>query len=139
MKPIRPVAIVIAAAAVFFLLGCEVEGESFRRAQLTSSRSVVYVYRPYRLMGAALEPEVTCGHATAAIGAGGYHTFVDEPGTIECYAASDPQSRIRFETRPEAEYFVREEVAAGVTEGRVTLTRVDRATGLGQIDSCRRQ
>ncbi len=126
-------------AIVALLSGCEVEGQSFRREQLTSNRSVVYVYRPYHLMGAALEPEITCGHSTTAIGAGGYHSFVEAPGEITCYASSDAGSRIAFETRPETEYFIREEVAAGVTEGRVTLTRVDRSTGMDQIESCKVQ
>ena len=105
----------------------------------TSNHAVIYVYRPYRLMGAALEPQVTCGHGTVTIGAGGYHTFVEEPGMIICSASSDPTSRIEFETRPETEYFIREEVAPGVSEGGVILTRVDRSSGLGQIESCKAQ
>ncbi len=132
-------AVVMIAASAAALAGCEVEGQSFRREQLTSNRSVVYVYRPYRLMGAALEPEVTCGHSTIAIGAGGYHSFVEPPGEIACYASSDAGSRIAFETRPETEYFIREEVAPGVTAGRVALTRVDRSTGMDQIGSCKVQ
>ncbi len=100
---------------------------------------MIYVYRPYHLLGAALEPEVTCGHSTMSLGAGGYHTFIEEPGIIVCYASSGASSRIQFETRPETEYFIREDVAPGVTEGAVTLTRVDRSSGLEQIETCKVQ
>ncbi|MGO9451991.1 MAG: hypothetical protein ACLQDV_13275 [Candidatus Binataceae bacterium] len=139
MSSIRSFKLLIPVALVIAFCGCEVEGQSFKPVQLTSNRAVIYVYRPYHLMGAALEPEVTCGHSTIAIGAGGYHTFAAEPGTIGCVVSSDTTSSIQFEARPETEYFIREDVAPGVSAGAVTLTRVDRSTGLLEIDGCKEQ
>jgi len=119
---------------------CEVEGErDFQHAQLTSNRAVIYVYRPYRMLGAPLEPQVTCGHTTIGIGAGGYHPFTEEPGAISCYASSDPGSKIQVEARPATEYYVREDVAAGITEGHVTLTSVSRTKGESEIDGLKMQ
>lgn len=118
-------------------VGCEAQGESFKHVQLTSNHAVIYVYRPFDLTSSALDPEITCGHATIAISSGGYYTFVEEPGTITCSASSDPTSRIQFETRPETEYFVAEVVAPGVREGRVSLKQMSRATGLDEIELCR--
>jgi hypothetical protein len=120
-------------------LGCEVEGEQFKHAQLTSNRTVIYVYRPYRLLGAPLEPGITCGHHTFGIGARGYHTFIEEPGMITCYASSDPNSKIQFEARPETEYYIREVVAPGFSEGAVTLTQVSKNNGLSELAYCAEQ
>ena len=105
--------------------------------QLTSNHAVVYVYRQVDPLSAMLDPDITCGHATVAIVSGGYYPFVEEPGTIACYASSDPSSRVQFETRPETEYFVSEVVAAGVKEGAVSLKQVSSSRGLGEIESCR--
>jgi len=128
--------ITLVAALAAVVVGCA-QGEDFKPVQLTSNHSVIYVYRPFALASSALDPEITCGHATIAINAGGYYVFNEEPGTIACHASSDPTSKVQFETRPATEYFLREVVAPGVTAGAVTLTPVDRATGLNQIESCR--
>jgi hypothetical protein len=120
--------------------GCEVETQAFKREPLTSNRSVIYVYRPYSFLSSGeTDPDITCGHSTIAIGAGGYHAFVEEPGKKACYANTNDDSRIEFETRPETDYFIREEVSPSVTQGTVTLKQVDRSTGLSEIDSCEMQ
>lgn len=134
MRISRWVMLSVLAAAI---AGCEAQGESFKHVQLSSNRAVIYVYRPFDLTSSALDPEITCGHATIAISSGGYYTFVEEPGIITCSASSDPTSRIQFETRPETEYFIAEVVAPGVKEGRVSLKQMSRATGLDEIESCR--
>jgi hypothetical protein len=115
--------------------GCEVEGPPFKPMALPGTKAVVYVYRPYQLMGSIDEPEITCGAETIAIGAGGYHAFVEEPGTIKCFAAGAPEAAITLEVRPEESYFVREVVTASLTSTNVTLTPVNRSTGLDEIES----
>ena len=125
--------VLIALAIGFF--GCA-PGPAFTRVQPTSTHAVIYVYRTTDPVSSNLEPDITCGHTTVAIVSGGYYTFVEEPGTTACYASSDPSSRIEFETRPEAEYFVSEKVAAGVYAGRVTLKQVSNAMGLDEIQMC---
>jgi hypothetical protein len=122
-------------ALVIGCFGCA-PGHEFTRVQPTSTHAVIYVYRTTDPVSSNLEPDITCGHTTVAIVSGGYYTFVEDPGTTACYASSDPSSRIEFETRPEAEYFVSEKVAAGVTNGRVTLKQVSNTTGMDEIQSC---
>jgi len=119
------------------MTGCEVEGPVFQRHPPTSQYAVIYVYRPYHYFGSAIEPDVTCGHSTAAIGAGGYHAFVEEPGIINCYSYTEVGRGISFEARPEAEYFVREEVDWGFVEGRIHFYLVNRGVGLDEIQECR--
>jgi hypothetical protein len=119
--------------------GCAVEGQSFHRLPMQSARAIIYVYRPYHFFGSALEPEVTCGNATTAIGAGGYHAFSAEPGIIDCYASTEVTRGVRLYLRPEEDYFVREYVEPGILVGRVDLTPVDRLTGLSEIAECEQQ
>src|SRR5215467_3205361 len=97
--------IVLLIALAIGCFGCA-PGHEFTRVQPTSTRAVIYVYRKTDPVSSNLEPDITCGHTTVAIVSGGYYTFVEEPGTTACYAASDTSSRIEFETRPETEYFV---------------------------------
>jgi hypothetical protein len=117
-------------------LGCYAPGLPFKRERLTSNHAVIYVYRQSDPLSASLDPDITCGHATIAIASGGYYPFVEQPGTIACYASSDASSRIEFETRPESEYFVTEVVAPGVREGAVSLKQVSSGRGLSEIESC---
>lgn len=126
-----------AIIATLMLAGCEVEGPAFTRMARPTTKAIVYVYRPYKFVGSSDEPEITCGSDTIAIGAGGYHAFVEEPGTIKCSAASAGSAPVIFEARPENDYFVREVVSGGIASSQVTLTKVDRATGLDEIESTR--
>lgn len=123
--------------ALIALAGCEVEGPAFTRMARPTTKVIVYVYRPYEFMGASDEPDITCGSDTIAIGAGGYHAFVEEPGTIKCSAAGAASTPVIFEARPETDHFVREVVSGGLASSQATLTKVDRATGLDEIASTR--
>ena len=127
--------LIFAALAISYL-GCYAPGAPFKRVQPTSNHAVIYVYRQSDPLSATLDPDITCGHATIAIVSGGYYPFVEQPGTVACYASSDASSRIEFETRPEGEYFVNEVVAAGVREGAVSLKPVSSSRGLSEIESC---
>ncbi len=123
--------------ATLALAGCEVEGPAFKRMVRPGTKAIIYVYRPYHYMGSIDEPEITCGSDTIGIGAGGYHAFVEDPGTIKCSAATAPANPVTFEARAETDYFVREVVSEGLASNPVTLTKVDRATGLDEIESTR--
>ncbi|HUY26403.1 MAG TPA: hypothetical protein VMV27_03195 [Candidatus Binataceae bacterium] len=137
MRSIRRLNLAALMMALLILAGCEVEGSAFKRMARPSTKAIIYVYRPYHYIGSIEEPEITCGSGTIAIGAGGYHAFVEEPGTIKCYAAAAQGNPISFEARPETDYFVREIVSGSLTTSQVTLTKVDRATGLDEIESTR--
>lgn len=135
MRSVSSLRLLVVAILAIGCIGCA-PGHSFTRKLPNSNQAVVYVYRTTDPISSNLEPDITCGHTTVAIVSGGYYTFVEEPGTIACYASSDPSSRIQFETRPETEYFVSESVAPGVTSGRVTLKQVTNAAGMDEIQSC---
>src|SRR5215472_14641915 len=124
------------SALAIAYLGCFAPGTPFKPLQLTSNHAVIYVYLHSGPLSATLDPDITCGHSTIAIVSGGYYPFVEQPGTITCYASSDASSRIEFETRPENEYFVTEVVAPGLSEGAVSLKQVNSSRGLSEIESC---
>jgi hypothetical protein len=127
----------VSIIAMLVLAGCEVEGPAFTRMARPTTKAIVYVYRPYHFFGASDEPDITCGSDTIAIGAGGYHAFVEEPGTIKCSATSATGAPVIFDARPETDYFVREVVSGGFVSSQVTLTKVEHATGLDEIESTR--
>ncbi|HVA81907.1 MAG TPA: hypothetical protein VNF29_13350 [Candidatus Binataceae bacterium] len=137
MRSIRRLNLAALTMAMVTLAGCEVEGPVFKPMALPSTKAIIYVYRPYHYIGSIEEPEITCGSDTIAIGAGGYHAFVEEPGTMKCYAATAPGNPISFAARPETDYFVRELVSVTLTASQVTLTKVDRTIGLDEIESTR--
>ena len=124
------------AALAIAYVGCYAPGTPFKRMQPTSNHAVIYVYRQSDPLSATLDPDITCGHATIAIVSGGYYPFVEQPGTVTCYASTDASSRVEFETRPEGEYFVAEVVAPGVSAGAVSLRQVNSGRGLSEIESC---
>jgi hypothetical protein len=128
------IAIALALAAGFLAAGCFAEGTAFKRLPPSSTKAVVYVYRPYHVMGSADDPMLTCGHDTLAIRSGGYHAFVTDPGTITC--TTDAGARISFEVRPGQEFFVREDVAIKLGPDTPSLVKVSRGEGMDQISSC---
>ncbi len=119
------------------LAGCEAEGPSFHSVQAPAAKAVVYVYRPYELVGSSQEPDITCGNDTTQIVAGGYHAFVADPGIIECYSQAAKGNRVSFEVRPATAYYVRETVRESLTSVRVELAQVDRSVGVDEIKSTR--
>jgi hypothetical protein len=127
-------ALVLAALAGFLGAGCFAQGEAFKRIPPSSTRAIVYVYRPYHVTGSADDPMVTCGHDSIAIRSGGYHAFIADPGTITC--TTDAGARVSFEVRPEQEYFVREEVAMRLGPDAPSLVKVGHGEGMDQISSC---
>jgi hypothetical protein len=127
---------VACAALAVALGGCAVEGQSFERIPVASTKSTIYVYRPYHFLGSALSPMVTCGHDSIEIGAGGYHAFVEDPGTIVCTTSTEVGSGVQFEAHPEEEYYVRETVEPGIVLGRVHFTPLSKPRGLEEIQGC---
>jgi hypothetical protein len=64
---------------------CAVSGPPFEQLHPPEGKSVIYVYRPYRLWAHGVHPAVSCDDAgSVSLGPGAYHAFVVEPGTTTC-------------------------------------------------------
>ncbi|HKM99941.1 MAG TPA: hypothetical protein VJX23_05455 [Candidatus Binataceae bacterium] len=130
---------VLAALAAIFLAGCAVEGPAFQKPALTQQQSVVYVYRPYSSFGAAVVPAVNCGDHSIALGPGGYHAFVVDPGTIRCNVYSERTSQVEIDVQPGQEYFVRETPHWGILVARFDLEIPNPGEGPEEVRDCKLQ
>ena len=121
------------------LAGCGAQGDEYQPRPVPAEKSVVYIYRPYQVLGSSATPMVTCGHETIEMEPGGYYAFEQDIGPVTCTAASAEKVEYKFDARPGEQYFIREDVDT-VTQGGHThfkLMRADIATD--EIKDCRRQ
>jgi hypothetical protein len=129
----------IVIAAMVFLAGCAVQGREFKAKPIPNEKALIYVYRPYSVLGAVLIPTVNCGENGIAIGPGGYHPFTVTPGTISCNAHTEATSEVEIEARPGEEYYVKEDMGVGFFIGRPHLSTVEPEIGRSQIQACKLQ
>jgi hypothetical protein len=121
------------------LAGCAVQGEAWQQAAAVPGKAVVYVYRPYSVLGAAIVPPVNCGDSSIAVGPGGYHAFHVQAGAASCNSYSEVSSVVSFDAGTGQEYYVKEELDWGVLLARVHLSLEDAQTARSEIQDCSRQ
>ena len=63
--------------ACMMLAGCGAQGEAYQPRSTPASQSVIYIYRPYKLLTSQSIPMVTCGHESIEL----------EPGEAGCVLA----------------------------------------------------
>ena len=115
------------------LAGCGVQGDEYQPRRVSAEKSVVYLYRPFKVLGSSATPLVTCGHESIEMEPGGYYSFDEETGPVVCTAAG---AEYKFDARPGEQYFIREDVD---TSGHVRFKLMDADVGRDQIKECNRQ
>jgi hypothetical protein len=124
------------AVCILMLAGCGVQGDEYQPRRVPAEKSVVYLYRPFKVLGSSATPLVTCGHESIEMEPGGYYSFDEETGPVTCAAAG---AEYKFDARPGERYFIREDVDT-VTQGGATHFKLMRAdVGEDEIKDCRRQ
>ncbi len=131
--------IVAIAMAAALLSGCAVQGEPYQRIAVPTQKGVIYVYRLPGFVGGGVAPNVTCGSIENGLGPGGYHPFVEDPGTITCSAHTEATSTVDVEVKPGQEYYVKEEIGVGFFIGRPHLSVVEPDLGHSEIQQCKQQ
>jgi hypothetical protein len=121
------------AACALLLAGCFLAGESYEPVAVPAARAVVYVYRPYGILGSQTFPMVTCGKESIEIDPGAYHAFIVDTGPLACSAG--PNAEVKFEARVSEQYFIRENVSSA----SVQLTMVSAKSGQDEIQECSKQ
>ncbi len=121
------------AACVLILTGCFLGGESFQPVPLPAARAVVYVYRPYSILGSQSSPLITCGKESIEIDPGAYHAFVVDTGPLACSAGAN--AGLNFEARAGEQYFIRENVSTANGQ----LAMMSAKTGEDEIQECSKQ
>ena len=118
------------------LAGCAVQGDEYQPRRVPAEKSVVYLYRPFKVLGSSATPMVTCGHESIEMEPGGYYSFDEETGQVTCTAAG---AEYKFDARPGERYFIREDVDT-LTQGGATHFKLMRAdVAEDEIKDCRRQ
>lgn len=118
--------------------GCGPQGEAYQPMAAPASRSLVYIYRPYALVGSQLAPMVTCGHESIELEAGGFYEFVADSGPITC-SAGDPAAELKLDARAGEKYFIREDVNSNGFSAHVRFKLMDAAAGEDDVKECSRQ
>jgi hypothetical protein len=126
---------------LILLSGCAAQGPAWQPAQTsTGGNAQIYVYRPYSVVGWAVQPTVTCFDSDATIAPGGYHVFEVGPGPLKCHAATLNSSAVEIDAAPGGVYYIKEQIGWGVLAGSPhpypmeTPADVDKARA--EIKSC---
>ncbi len=129
----RTLLVMILATMIF---GCgSVTGQEYQPMPPAATKSVIYIYRPWHFYASGTAPMITCGQDSIELEAGGYHTFYNDAGAIECSAVGSPNAALKFTADLGRSYYVREEIKP---EG-VHLAVVDPDIAKNEITSCRLQ
>ena len=102
-------------------------------------KGVVYLYRPGRAVGAAMQMQVTVnGDSAGGTGPGTYFRFDLLPGSYTLMSSS-PESSATVQVQVEAGrmYFVEQQTRLGLQSARVTMRTVDTTTGMAGVRGAR--
>ncbi len=100
---------------------------------------VVYLYRPGRAIGAAMQMQVTVnGDLAGGTGPGTYFRF-DLPPNSYTFMSSSPESSATLQVQVAAGgiYFVQQDTRIGLQSARVSMRAVDTATGMAGVRGAR--
>ena len=100
---------------------------------------VVYLYRPGRAIGAAMQMQVTVnGDLVGGTGPGTYFRF-DLPPNSYTFMSSSPESSATLQVQVAAGgiYFVQQDTRIGLQSARVSMRAVDTATGMAGVRGAR--
>lgn len=131
----------VAAALLSTLLSaCAASGPAFTSVSLTpdSPKALVYVYRPNRVAGSAINYTVKAnGTPVTKLENGGYFPLVIDPGSIEFEAKTEARTRVVVDVRAGETRYVQGSIGMGVFIGHPRLLEVDAATGAAEVKECK--
>jgi hypothetical protein len=125
----------VSVLSIFFS-GCSLMGDAYQPQPIPPAKSVIYIYQPPALFKFKDSPMVTCGHESIEIEPGGYYSFVEESGPIECAVAGAAKSEIKFDAHSGEEYFIKEVKGSS---GATQLMQVRPSIAHEEIANCRKQ
>jgi hypothetical protein len=128
----------LAITVCMMLAGCGAQGESYQPRGTPASRSLVYIYRPYKFLSSQSTPMVTCGHESIELDAGGFDEFIEDTGTVTCAGAGDAAT-LTFDARAGEQYFIKQDVETNGLSTQVRFILMDPDVGRDEIKECSRQ
>jgi hypothetical protein len=125
--------------ACMVFAGCGAQGEAYQPRSTPASQSVIYIYRPYKLLSSQSVPMVTCGHESIELEAGGFDEFIEDTGTVNCAVAGDTTAALTFDAHAGEQYFIKQDVETSGLTTHARLILMDTDVGRDQIKECNRQ
>ena len=126
--------------ACMMIAGCGVQGEAYQPRPTPAAQAVIYIYRPYELLGSQADPMITCGHETIELEKAGFDEFIADTGPVACSAVDDPGADLKFDAHAGEQYFIREDVvSSGLAGSRVHFKLMNPEVAGDQIKECNRQ
>jgi hypothetical protein len=129
---------IAAAGGLAVLCGCA-SGPAYQAAEVPPAKAVVYVYRPFSMLGGAIQPTVTCGSEGVSLAPGGYHAYVVEPGAVTCGASTEASDAVEVKAVAGEPSYVKEEIGVGVFAGHPHLYLVEASRAESEIAKCKRK
>ena len=127
-----------AIAAIFMLNNCastskapDSKSASAKDFNTLPDKGVVYLYRPGRAVGAAMQTQIKVnGKDAGGTGPGTFFRWELEPATyvFSCFT-SESSAAVEINVEANKNYFVRQDNRIGINDGRVTIIEVDEETG----------
>jgi hypothetical protein len=126
--------------ACMMLAGCGVQGEAYQPRPTPAAQAVIYIYRPYELLGSQADPMITCGHESIELDKAGFDEFIADTGPVACSAVNDPGADLKFDAHAGEQYFIREDVvSSGLAGSLVHFKLMNPEVARDQIKDCNRQ
>ena len=136
---IRTLTRILAGAVCMMLAGCGAQGEAYQPSAAPASRSLIYIYRPYKFLSSEATPMITCGHDSIELAAGGFFQFVGDSGPVTCVAATDTATELKFDAHAGEQYFIKEDVDPAGLGSHVRFSLMNAAAAGEEIKECNRQ
>jgi len=136
---IRTLTGILAGAVCMMLAGCGAQGEAYQPSAAPASRSLIYIYRPYKFLSSEATPMITCGHESIELAAGAFYEFVEDSGPVTCVAATGTATEFKFDAHAGEQYFIKEDVDSSGLGSHVRFSLMNTAVGEDEIRECGRQ
>ena len=121
------------------LAGCGVQGEAYQPRATPGSKSVIYLYRPYKFLSSQAAPLISCGHESIELESGGFYEFVEDTGPLTCAIAGEANSEYKFDAHAGERYFIKEEIDASGITTHARLIRMDPDVATDELKECSRE
>ncbi|RLD82785.1 MAG: hypothetical protein DRJ10_04670 [Bacteroidetes bacterium] len=139
---IRKLGFLLIFASALFLYNCAStskatveKSENAKGFEKIADKGVVYLYRPGRAVGAAMQTQIKVnGKDAGGTGPGTFFKWELEAGhyVFSCFTP-ESSAAVELDIEPNKLYFLRQDTRLGVNAGRVTLIEVDESTGIEAI------
>jgi len=122
-----------------FLLPSCATGPAFKKIEtIPDNMGLVYIYRPGKMMGAAVSYKVRAnGVVITTLTPGGYYPYITKPGEVEFSAKTEATSSVTIDVKPGETHYIKGTIGVGFLVGRPHLVVVPPEVGEKEVMNCK--